>query len=103
MLGDVSVDMDVSKVILSCDADVSGVWKSLSAEQKSRGVYLGEFLFSDPASPHSCSNPRGLAPRTQGGSLKDVHCTVVYSGKGLKSSPGFHTEGGNEHALYTST
>ena len=42
-------------------------------------------------------------PRTQGGSLKDVHCTVVYSGKELKSSPGFYMEDGNEHALYTST
>ena len=63
MLGDASVDLDVSKVTLSCDADVSGVWKRLSAEQKPGGVHLGEFLFSDSASPHSCSNPRGTVPK----------------------------------------
>lgn len=82
MLGDVSVDMDVSKVILSCDADVSGVWKSLSAEQKSGGVYLGEFLFSDPASPHSCSNPKGTVPKNSRRQSQrcSLHCCLQWQG-----------------------
>lgn len=63
---------------------MSGMCHSPSVEPKPGDVHLREFLFSDPASPPACSYPRGMSTETQGGKFKDVHCTVAYSGKGLK-------------------
>ena len=82
MLGDADVDMDASKVILSCDADVSGVWKSLSAEKKPGGVHLGKFLLSDPASPHLCSNPRETVPKNSRRHIQrcSLHCCLQWQG-----------------------
>lgn len=60
---------------------MSGMCNSPSVEPKPGDVHPREFLFSDPASPPSCSNPRGTVHRD---SRRQIQRCSLHCGKGLK-------------------